>query len=133
MHAHCHPSYPSLPHHPFLVLGLLAVRILVLLRQVTILVTILGICPRLYLPRRARRGRVLHRGFRLGDYDTIPVTHIRNERHNTTILVGTTSAFDAGGELDGQLLRTLASRILGDMSQYEDKLHDGQCVHFHRW
>jgi hypothetical protein len=69
----------------------------------------------------------------LRDHDTIPVTHIRNERHNTTILLGTTTALGAGGELDGQLLRTLASRVLGDMSQYEDKLHDGQCVHYHRW
>jgi hypothetical protein len=57
----------------------------------------------------------------LRDYDAISITPIRNDRYKTTILVGTTSAFDAVGELDAQLLRTLAGRILGDMSQYEDK------------
>jgi hypothetical protein len=120
MHAHCnfstcHPSYPqaSPPDHPFLVLGLLALSpgFLVLLRLVTILVTILGIS---LCFSRVRRGRALRsRGFRLGDYDAISVTRSRSERHNTTILVGTTDAFGAGGELECQLLRTLARRILG--------------------
>ena len=113
MHMHCnfttcHPSCPSLPHHPFLVLGLLVVSHLVLLR----LVTILGICMYISRVRRGRDRIVLHSGSRLGDYDAISITCTRNERCKTTILVGTTSAFRALGELDGQLLRTLARRIL---------------------
>ena len=58
---------------------------------------------------------------RLRDYDAISITRSRSERYETTILVGTTSAFDTVGELDGKLLRTLARRALGYMSQYEDK------------
>ena len=123
----CHPSYPSLPHHPFLVLGLLVVTRLGLLRLVTILVTalviFLGICLRLRLSRirRGRVRRVLHSGSRLGDYDAISITRTRNERCKTTILVGTTRAFRASGELDGQLLRTLARGVLEDMSKYRDE------------
>ena len=48
----------------------------------------------------------------LGDHDTVSVTLSRNERHKTTILVGTTDAFGARGELDCQLLRALARRSL---------------------
>jgi hypothetical protein len=111
----CHPSHPSLPDHPFLVtLSLRASRRLV----TTILVTILGIC--LYRCH-GRRGRALLSGCRLGDYGAISITLIRNERYKATILVGTTNAFDAVGELEAQGLRTLARRCLGDMSQYEDK------------
>jgi hypothetical protein len=93
-------SYDSLPDHPLLVLGLPALShgVLVLLRLVAILVSILAICLCL---SRVRRARVLRSGFRLGDYDAISETRIRNERSKTTVLVGTTSAFGAGGELDG--------------------------------
>jgi hypothetical protein len=70
---------------------------------------------------RVIRGGTLRISFRLRDYDAISITPIRNERYKTTILVGTTSAFDAVGELDRQLLRTFAGRTLGNMSQYEDK------------
>jgi hypothetical protein len=93
-------SYHSLPDHPLLVLGLSALShgVLVLLRLVAILVSILAICLCL---SRVRRARVLRSGFRLGDYDAISETRIRNERSKTTVLVGTTSAFGAGGELDG--------------------------------
>ena len=113
-------SYHSLPDHPLLVLGLLALShgVLVLLRLVTILVailvTILAICLCL---SRVRRGRALRSGFRLGDYDAISETRIRNERCKTTVLGGTTRAFGAGGELDGQLLRSFARRVLGNMIQ----------------
>jgi hypothetical protein len=105
-------SYHSLLDHPLPVLGVPALShgVLVLLR----LVTILAICLCLY---RVRRSRVLRSGFRLGDYDAISETRIRNERCKTTVLIGTTSTFDAGGELDGQLLRTLARRVLGNMIQ----------------
>jgi hypothetical protein len=107
-----------------MVLGLHAVSLLVLRRLASLLgllrlVTILGICPRLCLSRVRRGGdrRVLHSGSRLGDYDAISITRTRNERCKTTILVGTTSAFRASGELDGKLLRTLARRVLvGNMS-----------------
>jgi len=57
----------------------------------------------------------------LSDYDAISITRSRNERYKATILVATTSAFDAVGKLDGQLLRTFGRRFLVDMSQYEDK------------
>ena len=100
--------YHSLPDHPLLVLGLIALShgVLVLLRLVnslitslvTSLVTILAICLCLY---RVRRGRALRSGSRLGDYDAISETRIRNERCKTTVLVGTTCAFGASGELDG--------------------------------
>jgi hypothetical protein len=119
-----HPSQPSLPDHPLLV-GLVGPTgsPLVRVRLGTTLVaiclgTILGTC-RSLCP--VRRGRAILSGIRLRDYDAISITPIRNDRYKTTILVGTTSAFDAVGELDAQLLRTLAGRILGDMSQYEDK------------
>jgi hypothetical protein len=111
----CHPSHPSLPHHHFMAIDLGGHILLVYLR----LVTILGIC--LYLFRVRSRGRALRSGFRLGDYDAISITRSRNERRKTTILVGTATAFDAVGELDGQLLRTFVRRILRDMSQHEDK------------
>ena len=67
------------------------------------------------------RVRTLRVSSRLRDYDAISITRSRNERCKTTILVGTTTAFDVVGELDGQLLRTFVRRFLGDMSQYEDK------------
>jgi hypothetical protein len=54
----------------------------------------------------------------LRDYDAISITPIRNERYKTTILVGTTSAFDAVGELDRQLLRTFAGRTLITVGDY---------------
>jgi hypothetical protein len=130
----CHPSHPSLPDHPFLVaLCLRVVRrlattmlattvlvttILVTTILVTILVTILGIC---LFRCPGRRGRALLSGCRLGDYGAISITLIRNERYKATILVGTTNAFDAVGELDAQGLFTFVRRILGDMSKYEDK------------
>jgi len=126
MHAHCnftgftacHPSHPSLPDHPCLLIELVGRSLLVCLRLPTILPTILGICLYLF---RVRRGRALLSGFRLRDYDAISITRSRNERCKTTILVGTTTAFDVVGELDGQLLRTFVRRFLGDMTQYEDK------------
>ena len=111
----CHPSHPSLPNHPFLVLGLVGPSRLVCLR----LVSILGTCLCLF---RVRRGRALlsasasASGIRLGDYDAISITRSRNERYKTTVLVATTSAFGVVGELEGQLLRTLARRVLGNMS-----------------
>ena len=131
MHAHCnfttcHPSRPSLPHHHFLAIGLVGCSIQVCLR----LVTILGIC---LCFSAVRRGRALLSGIRLRDYGAISIARSRNERYKTTFLVATTSAIGAVGELDGQLLRTLARRCLGDMSQYEDKQHDGQCLPHHRW
>jgi hypothetical protein len=52
------------------------------------------------------RGRTLHVISRLRDYDAISVIVIRNERYKATILVGTTTAFGAVGELDAQGLRT---------------------------
>jgi hypothetical protein len=58
---------------------------------------------------------------RLRDYDAISVARSRNERYKTTVLGATTNAFDARGELDGQLLSTFARRCLANMSQYEDK------------
>jgi len=85
--------------HGLVTLSLVTLGRLALLR----LVTILAIC--LCLPR-VRRGRALLCAFRLGDYDAISKTSIRNERGKTTILVATTNAFRAVGELDGQLLRT---------------------------
>ena len=89
--------------------------LLVCLHLITSLGICLCLCP-------VRRGRALSSGIRvrLGDYDAISITSSRNERYKTTILVGTTSAFDAIGELDAQLLRTLARRTLWDTNQYED-------------
>jgi hypothetical protein len=55
---------------------------------------------------RVLKGRTFHGISRLRDYDAISVTAIRNERYKATILVGTTSAFGAIGELDAQGLRT---------------------------
>ena len=66
-------------------------------------------------------GRTLRIISSLRDYDAISIARIRNERYKTTFLVATTSATDAVGELDGQLLRTFVRRCLGDMNQYEDK------------
>jgi hypothetical protein len=66
-------------------------------------------------------GRTLRSSSRLGDYDAISITRSRNERYKTTILAATTLAFGVVGELEGQLLRTLVRRILGDMSQCKDK------------
>ena len=60
------------------------------------------------------------------EYDTFSVTRSRNKRRRATIPIAATNAFDAVGELDGQLLHTVALKILGDMSQYEDKKYDGQ-------
>jgi hypothetical protein len=117
----CHPSQPSLPDHPFLVLGLVVLDCLRLVSVLgTCLVSILGIC--LWLPR-VRRGRALlsASGIRLGDYDAISITRSRNERYKTTILAATTLAFGVVGELEGQLLRAFVRRILGDMSQCKDK------------
>ena len=119
---HLPPFTPFSSNHPFLVLGLVGPSRLVCLR----LVSILGTCLRLF---RVRRGRALlsaspsasASGIRLGDYDAISIARSRNERYKTTILVATTSAFGVVGELEGQLLRTLARRALGDTSQYEDK------------
>ena len=81
-------------------ISLVTLGLLALLR----LVTILPIC--LCLPRVRSRGRALLGAFRLRDYDAISKSSIRNERGKTTILLATTDAFRAVGELDGQLLRT---------------------------
>jgi hypothetical protein len=140
MHAHCnftsftsyHPSQPSLPDHPFLVLasGLAGPSLLVLV----CLATVLAICR--WLSPVCTRGRVLRSasGFRrLGDHHAISITRSRDERCKTEILGATTNAFDVRGQLDGQFLSTLARRILGDMSQHEDKYHDGLGILDHRW
>lgn len=120
----CHASQLSLPDHPFLVLGLVGTGLLVRIRLfrvrlvlVRLVLVRLGICLSLC---PVRRGRTLLSSIRLGDYDAISVTRSRSERYKTTILVGTTSAFNAIGELDAQLLRTLARRTLWDTNQYED-------------
>lgn len=137
MRVHCnftssHHSQPS-PDHPFLVIRCIAPSLLVRRRlagirvrglaTVTIMATIIA-CLRLATIQGislfflARRGRLLRSGLRLGDCDAISISCGRYERCNTKILVGTTCAFDAVGELGGQLLRTAALRVLGDMSQY---------------
>ena len=65
------------------------------------------------------RVRTLHIISRqLLDYDAISGTASRNERCNTKIPTGTTTAFDVVGELDGQRFRTCSCRVLRDMSQY---------------
>lgn len=64
------------------------------------------------------RGRTLRIISRLADHDAISITRSRNKRCNTAILVLTTKAFYALGELDGQLLRTCICRTLGEKSQY---------------
>ena len=113
-----HPdlSQPPLPDHPFLVLGLVALR-----RVCLRLVIILGICLR--LARRViclqispvRSGRALPSGPRLADYDAISRTPGRNERCKTTILVLTTRAFYAAGELDGHIFRAFGRGFLVDI------------------
>ena len=125
----CHASQLSLPDHPFLVLGLVGTGLLVRIRLFRVrLVLVRLVLVRLVLVRLGiclslcpvRRGRTLLSSIRLGDNDAISITRSRSERYKTTILVGTTSAFNAIGELDTQLLRTLARRTLWDTNQYED-------------
>jgi hypothetical protein len=56
---------------------------------------------------------------RLLEYGAISDLIIRNERYDTTVLGGTTSALDISRELDGELLRFSVRRCLGDMGEYE--------------
>ena len=87
----------------------------------------LGWCRRLNLHRGWLRfsldlGRTLRSIFRrLGDYEAISITRSHNDRYKTTILVATTGAFGAVGQLEARLLRTSGVRILGVMSQCENK------------
>lgn len=56
----------------------------------------------------------------MGDHDAISRTIGRGDRYKTKLLVITTSAFGAFGELEGQLLLTRVSGSLEDISQYDD-------------
>jgi hypothetical protein len=132
MAGQCTPTATS-PHssqlslHPFLVL---APSIRVCIRLATILATVMGIC--LVLVRLGiilgiclclspvRRGRALRSGFRLGEYHTITITRIVNDRDEAKIPAGPTIAFGVVGELEGRRLRACALGNLGDMSQHED-------------
>jgi len=55
-------------------------------------------------------GRTLRIIIGLRDYDAISVTRTRHEHCKTTVLATATSTFDAVGELDDQLLRTVCRR-----------------------
>jgi hypothetical protein len=115
-----HSSQLSLPDHPFLVL---VPSIRVCIRLATIQATVLGIC--LVLVRLGiilgiclclspvRSGRALRSGFRLGEYHTISITRIVNDRHEAKIPAGPTIAFGVVGELEGRRLRTCALGNLG--------------------
>ena len=122
------PSQPSLPDHPFLALRVVAaVRILALLLLLVCLVTILGTCLCLVALRiclclcRVRSGRGLPSAFRLANHGAVSITRSRDERYNTALVVLTSSALGAAGQLETQLLRTCTRRSLGNMTQYEDK------------
>jgi hypothetical protein len=123
----CHPSQPSLPDHPFVVIGLVgaarpATSILSLLLILGLLLARLAILGSisLCLPRVRVGSRALRSGSSLGDYNAVSITRSRNERYKTKLPRGPTSALRAVGQLNGQLLRAGGLGNLGDMSQYED-------------
>lgn len=65
-----------------------------------------------------RRSIVSRLGRRF-DYDAISGTVISNERYDTTVFIGTTSAIDIIRELNFKLLRLSIRRGLEDMSEHE--------------
>jgi hypothetical protein len=115
------PSQPPLPEHPFMVLGVVTATSSLILLLLARLVAIRGTCLCLFLVRSGRALPSGLTGLRLAYHHAISITRSRNERRNAAIIVLATSAFYAAGEHDGQLLRACVRRVLGEISQYEDK------------
>jgi hypothetical protein len=65
-------------------------------------------------------------------FDAISKTCSRSERCNTKFFVGATSAIGTNRKLDGELLRNIVRRILGDMCKHEGNEYDGEHVQHHR-
>src|SRR5260370_30734959 len=95
MHAHCdyticHPSFPFISSSSF------SCPPWASRPQSSGFWFCLATIPRIFLPLSpVCRGGAFLSSFHLGDYDTISVTHSRNECHKTKILVTATIAFGA--------------------------------------